>query len=473
MTITANHTAHPGRASPKVCSSPRGSQSRSRPAITWRRARPPRGPAHRRGTSRRPAARSCIRRLRERRDLALRRRRPRRADPGPRGAAAAPGARAGDRAVVEPRAAAAGVGAARPRRGARLAGLRMGRVRAVVRQVRSNAEHVGDERLLHLVVPRAESRVAEGHARCARPTSSPSRDGRHRHRWQPPPAAGARPLDVRASATDAYRDAVRAAVDEINAGELHKVILSRVVEVTDEVDLTATYLAGRAGQQPRPVVPAQPGRPRGDRLQPRDRRAGLRGRARDEPAARRHPRPVRRPAREREPAGRPLGSPKEVYEHAISVKVGTDELADVCVAGSVEVAGVHGRPRARQRPAPRLQVSGQLRPGTRGLGRLRRRLPRRHRLRRAEGGRLRRDPQARAGGPRPLQRRGADRRPHRRDGRRAGPAQRLPQERPDLAARRCRDRRPVRRPSASSRRRARSSTASPGTWSPATPEAPR
>ncbi len=224
--------------------------------------------------------------------------------------------------------------------------------------------HAGESTLLHLVVPEAEVRIANGYADLRAATqetltrlldilSHPPRI----------PGSEPTPFDVRRHGEVTYRESVRRAVDEINRGELHKVILSRVVDVDEDIDLVGTYLAGRrsnnparsfllklggeeaVGFSPEIVVSVSPG----GRVisQPL---AGTRALTTDE-----HANKILRADL--------FGSAKEIYEHAISVKVGTDELGDVCESGSIEVPEFMG---IRERGSVQhlaSQVAGQLAPG--------------------------------------------------------------------------------------------------------------
>ncbi|MFE5597688.1 salicylate synthase [Streptomyces coelicoflavus] len=198
--------------------------------------------------------------------------------------------------------------------------------------------HVGDQRLLHLVVPHTEVRIegAEAYLRSAdqgtlaaflevlvaegaEPSSVPS------------------PVNVRQAGADAYRRAVGLAVDAINDRRLQKVIYSRVVPVEHEVDFVGTYLAGRRGNSPARsfllslggieatgfspeiVVQVDPG-----------------GRVTSQPLAGTRALTGDRTEDERLRAEL-LSDPKEIYEHAISVKIACDELLDVCAPGTVDV----------------------------------------------------------------------------------------------------------------------------------------
>lgn len=135
-----------------------------------------------------------------------------------------------------------------------------------------------------------------------------------------------------------YRDAVAAAVAEIRAGLLDKVILSRVVPVEEEIDFPATYVAGRRGNTPArsfllrlggwevagfsPEIVAGVGADGAVSTQPL---AGTRAFEGDAPFD-----VVRREELYRDA--------KEVFEHAISVRLAAAEMAEVCVPGSVHVA---------------------------------------------------------------------------------------------------------------------------------------
>lgn len=199
-------------------------------------------------------------------------------------------------------------------------------------------DDVGDERLLHLVIPRSEARIAHGqvHLRAAdqetmtallAAVSGPVTAA------AAPPA----PLDVRGLGEDEYRSAVKLAIDEINAGELHKVILSRVVDVGADVDLIATYLAGRRGNNPARSFLLDLGGIEAIGFSPEIVvHVSGDGRVTSQPLA--GTRALTSDLIVNESLRADLfGSAKEIYEHAISVKVGADELVDVCVPGSVEV----------------------------------------------------------------------------------------------------------------------------------------
>ncbi|MFC4566024.1 salicylate synthase [Nocardiopsis mangrovi] len=198
------------------------------------------------------------------------------------------------------------------------------------------------EPLLHLFVPRTEVRMGTDELVVRTLDEHRLADVRDLLRepaGAPSPAAPT-PVSVAAApGRDAYRAGVAAAVADIRAGLLGKVILSREVEVPFDADLPATYALGRAnntpsrsflldlggwkaaGFSPETVAEVSPdGRVatlplagtralggEGGGAADADRRADL------------------------------LSDPKEVYEHAASVKLACDELEGLCAPGSVAV----------------------------------------------------------------------------------------------------------------------------------------
>jgi salicylate synthase len=173
----------------------------------------------------------------------------------------------------------------------------------------------------------------------------------------------AEPVDVRRTGSAEYRDSVASAVDEIWAAQLQKVILSRLVDVDSDIDLAATYVLGRrqnnparsfllnmdgleaAGFSPEIVVSVT-----ADGTVVSQPLAGTRAFTAD-------------PAVNSRLRVELLASPKEIYEHAISVKVGYDELLTVCEPDSV---GVRNLMTVEERGSVQhlaSQVTGQLSAG--------------------------------------------------------------------------------------------------------------
>ncbi len=159
------------------------------------------------------------------------------------------------------------------------------------------------------------------------PADSPSADG--------PRTDGPR-ADVPTGGGSRYRDAVTAAIDEIAVSALQKVVISRRVAVPADIDLGATYEAGRrantparsfllhlgglgaAGFSPETVLRTD------GRTATAHILAGTRPTGADEAETLRLGRNL-------------LQDPKEIYEHAISVAAARDDLAGVCLPDSVVV----------------------------------------------------------------------------------------------------------------------------------------
>ncbi|MDX3525581.1 salicylate synthase [Streptomyces sp. ID05-39B] len=198
---------------------------------------------------------------------------------------------------------------------------------------------VGDDVLLHLVVPRTETRLSGNHAlvRGLDPQEmalvektltglEPEEDTRYR------PVV----VDVEVGA-DAYRASVDTVLARIRAGELQKAVVSRTVPVTSDIDLPASYLAGRRantparsyllnmgglqalGFSPETVVEVEAGGAVSS--QPLAGTRALTGDADEDRRLRENL----------------LADPKELHEHAISVKVAVDELAGPCKPETVVV----------------------------------------------------------------------------------------------------------------------------------------
>lgn len=198
-------------------------------------------------------------------------------------------------------------------------------------------ELVADHKLLHLVVPRTEVRLTAGGA-TIRSATADELDAAatvlmgHQTIVRKAPE----PLDVTGTDPEGYQAAVRAAVDDIRSRRLQKVILSRVLPVPHDVDLVGTYLAGRRANTPTrsfllgvgglhaagfsPEIVVSVGSDRRVVTQPLAGTRALEADGRD--AARR---------------ADLLSDAKEIFEHAISVKVAYDEMLPLCTPDSVVV----------------------------------------------------------------------------------------------------------------------------------------
>ncbi|KOV90054.1 salicylate synthase [Nocardia sp. NRRL S-836] len=148
----------------------------------------------------------------------------------------------------------------------------------------------------------------------------------------------ARDVTVRLDATAFdYRIGVDAVVNDIEAGRMQKVVLSRVVPVDDEIDFPASYAAGRRVNTPARSFLLQMGDLKAFGFSPEIVvEVGAQQRVVSQPLA-----------GTRALTGDPetdqalredlLSDPKELHEHAISVKVAVDELTGTCAPDSVVV----------------------------------------------------------------------------------------------------------------------------------------
>jgi salicylate synthase len=197
----------------------------------------------------------------------------------------------------------------------------------------------GDDTLLHLVVPHVEVRLDHDRA-VLRATD---RDTLQRvadlvGANEDAPVYNTRPL--RSQEDDsAYVAAVASAVDEIRSRGLDKVVVSRVVPVDFDVDLVGTYAVGRrannparsfllrmgdlaaTGFSPETLLEVEPDGRVTTRLV-----AGTCARSGDDTTD----------ARLRHDL---LNNPKEVFEHAISVRAACEDLTAICLPGTVRVEG--------------------------------------------------------------------------------------------------------------------------------------
>ncbi|MEU6665605.1 salicylate synthase [Streptomyces sp. NPDC046727] len=193
-----------------------------------------------------------------------------------------------------------------------------------------------DTPLAHLMVPGTEVTVTE--AQVSVRTLDPDLPDRLRKvlAGTPRAACAPKPVDVH-DTRRTYQGHVAHAVAEIGRGRLDKVILSRTVPVPFPVDMTATYLAGRtannparsflldlagiqaAGFSPETVIEVP-----GDGTATTQPLAGTRALTGD-------------PDTDAALRMQLHRDPKEVYEHATSVKLAVEELSGVGVPGTTRV----------------------------------------------------------------------------------------------------------------------------------------
>jgi salicylate synthase len=229
-------------------------------------------------------------------------------------------------------------------------------------------EAAGDATLGHLVVPAMEARLTVGNAelRALRLADLADLCGHVERLTEVPVRVPGEAMSDDLAGGEAYRDTVAAAVRDIRAGQLQKVILSRVVPVHGEVDLAASYRAGRrgntparsflldlgdlraAGFSPETVVEVQ-----ADGTVSTQPLAGTRALTGD-------------PGQDALLRAELLNDPKEIYEHAVSVHGAQQELREVCGDGSVLVEEFMGVRRRGSVQHLASRVSGRLATGRNG-----------------------------------------------------------------------------------------------------------
>ncbi|MCX4790954.1 MULTISPECIES: salicylate synthase [unclassified Streptomyces] len=201
-------------------------------------------------------------------------------------------------------------------------------------------EGLGEAPLMHLVLPCSEVRIGEDGARLrCTDEADAAAIGALLAAEPAAPTAEHVPLgvDLAEPVGESYQEGVKRAVAAIRDGDLQKVILSRAVPVAAELDLPATYLAGRAANSPArsfllriagveaagfsPETVVEVAADGNVSTQPLAGTRALTGDGAADAARR----------------AELLVDPKEIYEHAISVQVAWDEMTAVCAEGSVRV----------------------------------------------------------------------------------------------------------------------------------------
>jgi anthranilate synthase component 1/salicylate synthetase len=197
---------------------------------------------------------------------------------------------------------------------------------------------IGDQRLLHLIVPHTEVRIGAGGAylRSAdRETLSAMAAVLSAEPAEVP--AELTPVDVRRHGAEDYQRAVKLAVDEINTHKLQKVIFSRIVPVEQQIDLVSTYVSGRRGNSPaRSFIVHLDGIESAGFSPEIVMKVGNDGRVVSQPLAGTRAL-TEDPVENKRLRADLVSDAKEIYEHAISVQTACDELYGVCTPGSVMV----------------------------------------------------------------------------------------------------------------------------------------
>ncbi len=135
----------------------------------------------------------------------------------------------------------------------------------------------------------------------------------------------------------AYEQAVASAIADIHAGRLRKVILSRTVEVSDAIDLAATYVAARRANGPARSFLLRLGDLEAAGVSPETVMVvGSDRIVRTQPLAGTRARTGRKWA-DRILREELLNDPKEIYEHAISVQIAWQEMSGICEPDTVRI----------------------------------------------------------------------------------------------------------------------------------------
>ncbi|HET9517934.1 MAG TPA: salicylate synthase [Actinoplanes sp.] len=199
-------------------------------------------------------------------------------------------------------------------------------------------DEVGAERLVHLFVPRTEVRVEHGWAFLRSVDRTALDEAVAALASTDDPVRGVpHPMDVQQGGGPDYQQAVKLAVEEINARHLQKVILSRSVEVQEPIDFVATYVCGRRGNRPaRSFLVRLDGVEAAGFSPEIVVQVDTDGRVVSQPLAgtRALTADPKTNARLR---GELQTDAKEIFEHAISVKAACEELQPVCVPDSLAV----------------------------------------------------------------------------------------------------------------------------------------
>jgi salicylate synthase len=229
-------------------------------------------------------------------------------------------------------------------------------------------EAAGEATLAHLIVPMREARLAGDTAelRAVEISELAELCARVRLLRSPDREAATRTMADEMIDYDSYRRTVLAAVDDIQAHRLQKVILSRVVPVSAAIDLAATYRTGRRGNTPARSFLLDLGGLRATGFSPETVvEVDASGRVSTQPLA-----GTRALSGDsgRDDALRTelLNDPKEVFEHAVSVRGAQQELREICRDGSVRVDEFMTVSRRGSVQHLASRVSGQLAGGRNG-----------------------------------------------------------------------------------------------------------
>ncbi|HVV14359.1 salicylate synthase [Amycolatopsis sp.] len=193
--------------------------------------------------------------------------------------------------------------------------------------------------LVRLLVPRTEVRISAGHVEIR--GEDEARVRAVLDAAVPSPAGQPSPIDVRADGAN-YRERVAQAVKEIRQGQYQKVILSRSVVLPFRPDLVATYELGRRNNTPARSFLLNLGGAAAAGFSPEVViTVDAHGEVTTQPLA--GTRAFGRGPEKDAAARTELESnPKEIFEHAVSVRTAQEELRRVCRPESVRVGDFMG-----------------------------------------------------------------------------------------------------------------------------------
>ncbi|MFD0689361.1 salicylate synthase [Actinomadura fibrosa] len=192
-------------------------------------------------------------------------------------------------------------------------------------------------RLAHLVVPRTEVRVEDGRAHVTGVDPIETEQvAKLLAKSDTLPSGIPSPVDVRVGG-EVYRTRVAQAVQEIHDGLYQKVIVSRRLDVPFPVDVVSTYVRGRRANTPARSFLLDLGGFQSTGFSPEVLASvDPDGRVMTQPLAGTRAFGLGSDADAR--VRRELETdPKEIFEHAVSVRTSQDELYGVCTPGTVQV----------------------------------------------------------------------------------------------------------------------------------------
>lgn len=203
-----------------------------------------------------------------------------------------------------------------------------------------------DQPLLRLVVPTMEIRLRKDHAILR--ALDEDLMTKWTERLEKLDAIVAGDSDAQAAApafsdiytidAEPYKRRVTAAIRQIESNEYQKVILSRIVPVGNDIDITATYLSGRKANSPARSFLLSHGDFRCAGFSPETVvEVSADGWVSTQPLAGTRATGASN-TEETELRKELLNDPKEIAEHAVSVKLAFEELQQICVAESIQVS---------------------------------------------------------------------------------------------------------------------------------------